>query len=81
MGTFIKHIAGNYDDTTKLQICQLCGSVLWDNNGVHYISDEDPPKGWGEGKEVFVSDDSNGRLRTIAICDTDESIACTTEQK
>jgi hypothetical protein len=77
MNIFIKHVAGHYDGETRMQICSLCGAVLWDNNGIMWLDGDGPPSGWALGKDVYVSDDASGRLRTILIGDSEKSIPCT----
>jgi hypothetical protein len=71
---FIRHIAGEYDDASKIQLCVMCGCVLWTNNDIYYLEDNGPPpRGWEDGADIF----SKGGCMTMAISDETERVNCT----
>src|SRR5690606_4165692 len=73
LNTYTKHIAGSYDEETKLQICSRCGSVIIDYNGVVWLGDA-PPEGFKEGKEVYIS--SDGSFKTTKVSPETETVDC-----
>jgi len=58
MSHYIKHIAGDFDTETNMQICTFCGAKIYDANNFFMISGDDPPKGYSPGP-VYLDDRSS----------------------
>lgn len=69
---YIKHIAGEYDPETKLQICTLCGEVIIDNNNAFFMDGDPMTRTYAPG-EVF----KDGKSSTKHIGDEDTFKLCT----
>lgn len=74
---FIKHVAGSYDDETKMQLCKICGCVITDNNGV-MCPGGGIPLAWEEDKFIYIS--HSGSFRTTVVMPGTKVISCIAKQ-
>lgn len=51
---YIKHIVGEYNESTLMQSCIICGELITDNRNCAWPTGQEPPKGFNEG-EVYIS--------------------------
>lgn len=66
--SYIKHIAGEYDEETKMQICVLCGAIIIDMSNAFYC-DGDPMSGGFAPGDVYKTIDGSGTTKHIDNCD------------
>lgn len=71
--TFTKHFVKNMD-ASMIQKCIYCGAIINDYRNIIYPSNQQPPRGFGEGA-VFISN-GNPIISTIIEPEGEEIKVC-----